>query len=83
MCEKGAIRREGGRMCFARRDVEAAIAQAAHRVNLPCLVDDKGITAGDGAVHIWAGGAATESSALDLNTAFSCMKAISKPVGVS
>ncbi len=56
----GAIQNETGRITFTRSNVEAAMARAANRVNLPGFVEDRGIEIGGGRVHIGTGGAAVQ-----------------------
>ena len=127
LLERGARRRDDGRLCFPRARVEAAIAGASRRVSLPGLDAGRGLEIGGGYVHIGSGGAAVQTLdadsgeyrdstladlyramrvldacenvhygvrllvardlpdpfTLDINTAFACLKATGKPIGVS
>lgn len=127
LIEKGASRRDDGRIVFSRAQVEDTISRSPSRVALPGFVEDRGLDIGGGRVHIGTGGAAVEvldakqrdyrSSTLDdlyclmrvldqsshihygirpviardmispfdldINTAFACLKATGKPIGVS
>jgi trimethylamine--corrinoid protein Co-methyltransferase len=127
LLDRGARRRDDGRITFAQGEIEQALRRASHRVSLPGFDEDRGLDIGDGRVHIGTGGAAVQTLDaasgeyrdstlsdlyrmmrvldrcgsvhygirpmvardmptpldLDVNTAYACLRATAKPIGVS